>query len=154
MKDVDMNQIRSATITYVTKPTDNQLAGIKKFIADQLDVNVDELIKAVSKYKEEIANKDKEISNNSDTNACGCDHSEEYDCDPDECEKCKYSDCACDEYGVHTIEIPDDIWEAINMAADYFLDRDSDEEYEIGITDDGALVIAPSSYNWEDLEDF
>ena len=43
MKDVDMNQIRSATITYVTKPTDNQLAGIKKFIADQLDVNVDEL---------------------------------------------------------------------------------------------------------------
>ena len=43
MKDVDMNQIRSATITYVNKPTDNQLAGIKKFIADQLDVNVDEL---------------------------------------------------------------------------------------------------------------
>ena len=38
MKDVDMNQIRSATITYVTKPTDNQLAGIKKFIADQLEI--------------------------------------------------------------------------------------------------------------------
>lgn len=117
-------------------------------------VNADELIKAMNKYKKELSDKEKEISNADDSNSCDCDHAEEYACEPDECKECKYSDCACDEYGVHTIEIPDDIWEAINMAADYFLDRDSDDEYEIGITDDGALVIAPSSYDWEDLEDF
>lgn len=117
-------------------------------------VNCDDLIKAINKYKKELSDKEKEISNADDSNSCDCDHAEEYACEPDECKKCKYSDSSDDDYGVHTIEIPDDIWEAINMAADYFLDRDSDEEYEIGITDDGALVIAPSSYDWEDLEDF
>lgn len=132
----------------------SRFADFQADVDGVIDVNVDELIKAVNKLKEEISNKDKEISNASDSNSCDCSHSEEYACEPDECKECKYSDCACDEYGVHTIEIPDDIWEAINMAADYFLDRDSDGEYEIGITDDGALVIAPSSYDWEDLEDF
>lgn len=124
-------------------------------------VSCDDLIKAINKYKKELSDKEKEISNaddsNSnadDSNSCDCDHAEEYACEPDECKECKYSDCACDEYGVHTIEIPDDVWAAINTVADYFLDNDSDDDYEICVTDDGALVIAPSSYGWEDLEDF
>lgn len=117
-------------------------------------VNADELIKAMNKYKKEISNKEKEISNASDSNSCDCGHSEEYSCEPDECKKCMYSDCDCDEYGVHTIEIPDDVWAAINTVADYFMDNDSDDDYEIGVTDDGALVIAPADYDWEDLEDF
>ncbi len=150
---------RKARLLDEKKELEEDLDDLQSRFADfqadgVIDVDVDELIKAINKYKEEISNKNKEISNVSDSNSCDCSHSEEYACEPDECKECKYSDCACDEYGVHTIEIPDDIWEAINMAADYFLDRDSDEEYEIGITDDGALVIAPSSYDWEDLEDF
>lgn len=119
-----------------------------------IDVNVDELIKAVNKYKKETSNKDKENSNADDSNACGCGNAEEYACEPDECKKCKYSDSSDDDCSVHTIEIPDDVWAAINTVADYFLDNDSDDDYEIGVTDDGALVIAPSSYDWEDLEDF
>lgn len=127
--------------------TDLQADGV-------IDVNIDEPIKAVNKYKKEISNKDKENSNADDSNACGCCNAEEYACEPDECKKCKYSDSSDDDYGVHTTEIPDDIWNAINMTADYFLDNDSDEEYEIGITEGGALVIAPADYDWEDLEDF
>lgn len=96
----------------------------------------------------------KEISNAGNSNACGCGNAEEYACEPDECKKCKYSDSSDDDCSVHTIEIPDDVWAAINTVADYFLDNDSDDDYEIGVTDDGALVIAPSSYDWEDLEDF
>ncbi len=157
---------RKARLLDDKKELEEELDDLQSRFADfqadgVFDVDVDELVKAINKYKEKISNykeklsdKEKEISNASDSNSCDCDHAEEYACEPDECKECKYSDCACDEYGVHTIEIPDDIWEAINMVADYFLDRDSDDEYEIGITDDGALVIAPSSYDWEDLEDF
>lgn len=115
--------------------------------------------------------------------AFGCCDSEKYDCQSDECKTCKYSDdngdadckdCAnrecldgvcknsveydeyftcphCDDCGVHTISVPDDVGDAINTVADYFLD--SEEEYEIGLTDDGALVIAPADYDWSDLED-
>ena len=115
--------------------------------------------------------------------AFGCCDSEKYDCQSDECKNCKYSDdngdadckdCAtrecldgvcknsveydecftcphCDDCGVHTISVPDDVGDAINTVADYFLD--SEEEYEIGLTDDGALVIAPADYDWSDLED-
>ena len=111
----------------------------------------------------------------------GCGHGREYNCQPDECCACKYSDAAdcedCDasaciddthtndtktdkcftcqhsNCGGYTIEIPDDIWDAINMVADYFLTPDCDDDYEIGVTDDGALVIAPSSYDWSELED-
>lgn len=158
--------VRKARLLDDKKELEEELDDLQSRSADfqadgVFDVDVDEFVKAINKYKEKISNykeelsdKEKEISNASDSNSCDCDHAEEYACEPDECKECKYSDCACDEYGVHTIEIPDDIWEAINMAADYFLDRDSDDEYEIGITDDGALVIAPSSYDWEDLEDF
>lgn len=113
----------------------------------------------------------------------GCCDSEKYDCQPDECKTCKYSDdngdadckdcdtrecldgvhvnhvetdecftCShCDGCDVHTISVPDDVGDAINTVADYFLD--SDEEYEIGLTDDGALVIAPADYDWSDLEE-
>lgn len=115
--------------------------------------------------------------------AFGCCDSEKYGCQSDECKNCKYSDdngdadckdCAtrecldgvcknsveydecftcphCDDCGVHTISVPDDVGDAINTVADYFLD--SEEEYEIGLTDDGALVIAPADYDWSDLED-
>ena len=150
---------RKARLLDDKKELEEELDDLQSRFADfqadgVFDVDVDELVKAINKYKEKISDKEKEISNASDSNSCDCDHAEEYACEPDECKECKYSDSSDDDYGVHTIEIPDDIWEAINMAADYFLDRDSDEEYEIGITDDGALVIAPSSYDWEDLEDF
>lgn len=136
-----------------------------------IDVNIDELIKAANEYKKKISN------------AYGCCDSEKYDCQPDECKTCKYSDdngdadckdCAtrecldgvhesytetdecftcphCDDCGVHTISVPDDVGDAINTVADYFLD--SEEDCEIGITDDGALVIAPADYDWSDLED-
>ena len=116
-------------------------------------VDVSELAKAVAAYKKALG-ETKTKPNKTDTNACDCGHAEDYACEPDECKKCKYSDSSDDDYGVHTIEIPDDVWAAINTAADYFLDSDSNEEYEIGITDDGALVIAPASYDWEDLEVF
>ena len=136
-----------------------------------IDVNIDEFIKAANEYKKKISN------------AYGCCDSEKYDCQPDEYKTCKYSDdngdadckdCAthecldgvhdnhaetdecftcphCDDCGVHTISVPDDVGNAINTVADYFLD--SEEDYEIGITDDGALVIAPADYDWSDLED-
>ena len=116
-----------------------------------IDVNVDELTKAVSKYKKEISNKDKEISNADDSNACCCGNAKEYACEPDECKKCKYSDSHDDDCCVHTISVPDDVGDAINKIADYFLDSEND--YEIGITDDGALVIAPSDYDWDSMED-
>lgn len=115
-----------------------------------IDVNVDELTKAVSKYKKEISNKDKEISNADDSNACCCGNAKEYACEPDECKKCKYSDSHDDDCCVHTISVPDDVGDAINKVADYFLD--SEDDYEIGITDDGALVIAPSDYDWDSME--
>lgn len=115
-----------------------------------IDVNVDELSKAVSKYKKEISNKDKEISNADDSNACCCGNAKEYACEPDECKKCKYSDSHDDDCCVHTISVPDDVGDAINKIADYFLD--SEDDYEIGITDDGALVIAPSDYDWDSME--
>lgn len=114
--------------------------------------------------------------------AFGCCDSEKYDCQSDECKNCKYSDdngdadckdCAtrecldgvrenytetdecftcphCDDCGIHTINVPDDVGDAINKVADYFLD--SEDDYEIGITDDGALVIAPSDYDWDSME--
>ena len=114
--------------------------------------------------------------------ASACCDSEKYDCQPDECKACKYSDdngdadckdCATrecpdgvckdsveydecltcshrDDCGVHTISVPDDVGDAINKVADYFLD--SEDDYEIGITDDGALVIAPSDYDWDSME--
>lgn len=150
---------RKARLLYEKKELEEDLDDLKsRFIDLQadgvIDVNVDELIKAVNKYKKEISDKDKEISNADDSNACGCGNAKEYSCEPDECKKCKYSDSSDDDCSVHTIEIPDDVWAAINTVADYFLDNDSDDDYEIGVTDDGALVIAPSSYDWEDLEDF
>lgn len=143
---------RKARLLDEKKELEEDLDDLKSRFADLqadgvIDVNVDELIKAVSKYKKEISNAD-------DSNACGCGNAEEYACEPDECKKCKYSDSSDDDCSVHTIEIPDDVWAAINTVADYFLDNDSDDDYEIGVTDDGALVIAPSSYDWEDLEDF
>lgn len=119
-----------------------------------IDVDVDEFIdefsKAVSKYKKETSNKDKEISNADDSNACSFGTAKEYACESDECKKCKYSDSSNDDCGVHTISVPDDVGDAINKVADYFLDFDDD--YEIGITDDGALVIAPSDYDWDSME--
>ena len=119
-----------------------------------IDVNVDEFIdefsKAVSKYKKETSNKDKEISNADDSNACSFGTAKEYACESDECKKCKYSDSSNDDCGVHTISVPDDVGDAINKVADYFLD--SEDDYEIGITDDGALVIAPSDYDWDSME--
>lgn len=150
---------RKARLLDEKKELEEDLDDLQSRFADLqadgvIDVNVDELIKAISKYKKEISNKDKEISNAGDSNACGCCNAEEYACEPDECKKCKYSDSSDDDCSVHTIEIPDDVWAAINTVADYFLDNDSDDDYEIGVTDDGALVIAPSSYDWEDLEDF
>lgn len=150
---------RKARLLDEKKELEEDLDDLQSRFADLqadgvIDVNVDELIKAVSKYKNEISNKDKEISNAGDSNACGCGNAKEYACEPDECKKCKYSDSSDDDCSVHTIEIPDDVWAAINTVADYFLDNDSDDDYEIGVTDDGALVIAPSSYDWEDLEDF
>ena len=150
---------RKARLLDEKKELEEDLDDLQSRFADLqadgvIDVGIDELIKAVSKYKKEISNKDKENSNADDSNTCGCDHAEEYACEPDECKKCKYSDHTCDDCSVHTIEIPDDVWAAINTVADYFLDNDSDDDYEIGVTDDGALVIAPSSYDWEDLEDF
>ena len=150
---------RKARLLDEKKELEEDLDDLQSRFADLqadgvIDVNVDELIKAVSKYKKEISNKDKGNSNADDSNACGCGNAEEYACDPDECKKCKYSDSSNDDCSVHTIEIPDDVWAAINTVADYFLDNESDDDYEIGVTDDGALVIAPSSYGWEDLEDF
>lgn len=150
---------RKARLLDEKKELEEDLDDLQSRFADLqadgvIDVNVDELIKAVNKYKKEISNKDKENSNADDSNACGCGNAEEYACEPDECKKCKYSDSSDDDCSVHTIEIPDDVWAAINTVADYFLDNDSDDDYEIGVTDDGALVIAPSSYDWEDLEDF
>ena len=150
---------RKARLLDEKKELEEDLDDLQSRFADLqadgvIDVNVDELIKAVSKYKKEISNKDKENSNADDSNACGCGNAKEYACEPDECKKCKYSDSSDDDCSVHTIEIPDDVWAAINTVADYFLDNDSDDDYEIGVTDDGALVIAPSSYGWEDLEDF
>ena len=150
---------RKARLLDEKKELEEDLDDLKSRFADLqadgvIDVNVDELIKAISKYKKEISNKDKENSNADDSNACGCGNAKEYACEPDECKKCKYSDSSDDDCSVHTIEIPDDVWAAINTVADYFLDNDSDDDYEIGVTDDGALVIAPSSYDWEDLEDF
>lgn len=150
---------RKARLLDEKKELEEDLDDLQSRFADLqadgvIDVNVDELIKAVSKYKKEISNNDKEISNADDSNACGCGNAEEYACEPDECKKCKYSDSSDDDCSVHTIEIPDDVWAAINTVADYFMDNDSDDDYEIGVTDDGALVIAPSSYDWEDLEDF
>lgn len=119
-----------------------------------IDVNVDEFIdefiKAVSKYKKETSNKDKEISNADDSNACCFGTAKEYACESDECKKCKYSDSSNDDFGVHTISVPDDVGDAINKVADYFLD--SEDDYEIGITDDGALVIATSDYDWDSME--
>lgn len=150
---------RKARLLDEKKELEEDLDDLQSRFADLqadgvIDVNVDELIKAVNKYKKEISNKDKENSNADDSNACGCGNAKEYACEPDECKKCKYSDSSDDDCSVHTIEIPDDVWAAINTVADYFLDNDSDDDYEIGVTDDGALVIAPSSYDWEDLEDF
>lgn len=150
---------RKARLLDEKKELEEDLDDLQSRFADLqadgvIDVDIDELIKAVSKYKKEISNKDKENSNADDSNACGCGNAKEYACEPDECKKCKYSDSSDDDCSVHTIEIPDDVWAAINTVADYFLDNDSDDDYEIGVTDDGALVIAPSSYGWEDLEDF
>ena len=81
----------------------------------------------------------------------------------DDCECKDNNDCdnsvehdvffACshrDDCGVHTISVPDDVGDAINKVADYFLD--SEDDYEIGITDDGALVIASSDYDWDNME--
>ena len=150
---------RKARLLDEKKELEEDLDDLQSRFADLqadgvIDVNVDELIKAVSKYKKEISNKDKENSNADDSNACGCCNAEEYACEPDECKKCKYSDSSDDDYGVHTTKIPDDIWNAINIAADYFLGNYYDEEYEVSITEDGALVIAPVDYDREDLEDF
>lgn len=150
---------RKARLLDEKKELEEDLDDLQSRFADlqadgAIDVNVDELIKAVSKYKKEISNKDKEISNADDSNACCCGNAKECSCEPDECKKCKCSDSSDDDCSVYTIEIPDDVWAAINTVADYFLDNDSDDDYEIGVTDDGALVIAPSSYGWEDLEDF
>lgn len=132
------------------------------------------------KYFEAYKALDYKPSSKSDFSCCD---SEKYNCQSDECNTCKYSDdngdagckdCAtrecldgvhenhaetdecftcphCDDCGVHTISVPDDVGDAINTVADYFLD--SEEDYEIGITDDGALVIAPADYDWSDLED-
>lgn len=149
---------RKARLLDEKKELEEDLDDLKSRFADLqadgvIDVNVDELIKAISKYKKEISNKDKENSNADDSNACGCGNAKEYACEPDECKKCKYSDSS-DDYGVHTTKVPDDIWNAINIAADYFLGNYYDEEYEVSITEDGALVIAPVDYDREDLEDF
>ena len=149
---------RKARLFDEKKELEEELNDLQSNFADlqrdgYYDVNIDELVKSINKYKDEIAKKSKEISNADDTNACDCGHAEEYNCEPDECKKCKYSDCDCDDHGAYTIKIPDDVWDAINVVADYFLTPDCDDDYEIGVTDDGALVIAPSSYDWSELED-
>lgn len=132
----------------------HEVEKLHKYDGNYEKMKADDLIKAINKYKKELSDKEKEISNADDSNSCDCDHAEEYACEPDECKECKYSDSSDNDCSVHTIEIPDDVWAAINTVADYFMDNDSDDDYEIGVTDDGALVIAPSSYDWEDLEDF
>lgn len=153
--DLMMADERKACLLDEKKELEEDLDNLQSRFSDLqadgvIDVNVDELIKAVSKYKKEISNKDKEISNADDSNACCCGNDKEYACEPDECKKCKYSDSHDDDCCVHTISVPDDVGDAINKVADYFLD--SEDDYEIGITDDGALVIAPSDYDWDSME--
>lgn len=114
------------------------------------DVDVDELIKAMNKYKKEISDKDKEISNADDSNSCDCDHAEEYECKPDECKKCKYSDDDNSKYGCATyITMPDKISDALDAIANHFLGT---EDYYIDFNDDGSITIAYCDD--DDTEDF
>lgn len=107
-----------------------------KFLADWLDKHaVDPVLDEDDCDNEEVD--DCECKDHND-----CDNSVEYD----ECYTCSH----CDDCGVHTISVPDDIGDAINKVADYFLD--SEDDYKINITDDGALVIAPSDYDWDSME--
>lgn len=100
-----------------------------------------------------------------DTNSTdhGSGHGKKYNCQPDECSTCKYSDTSdyedCDsrtcleddDCGVRTIDVPDDVKAAIDKVADYFIDSDT---YELGFSDDGdALLIAPADYDWDEWED-
>ena len=91
---------RKARLLDEKKELEEDLDDLQSRFADLqadgvIDVDIDEFIKAVSKYKKEISNKDKENSNADDSNACGCGNAKEYACEPDECKKCKYSDSVC-----------------------------------------------------------
>lgn len=115
---------------------DEEIDDAAKFLADWLNKY------AVDPVLDDDDYDDEEVDN------CGCkDHN---DCDNsvehDKCPTCSYRD----DCGVHTISVPDDVGDAINKVADYFLD--SEDDYEIGINDDGALVITPSDYDWDSME--
>lgn len=127
---------------------DNLQSRFADFQADGIyDVNIDELIKAVNKCKEEIAKKSKEISNADDTNTCGCDHAEEYACEPDECKKCAFCGCDDDSDTSYTyVKVPDNVADAFDTIADYFLDSD---DYDVDFNDDGSIVIAVHDYDEE-----
>lgn len=111
---------------------DEEIDDVAKFLADWLN-----------KYTvDPVLDEDDEVDDCECKDHDDCDNSVEYD----ECFACSYRD----DCGVHTISVPDDVGDAINKVADYFLD--SEDDYEIGITDDGALVIAPSDYDWDSVE--
>ena len=115
---------------------DEEIDDVAKFLADWFSkYAVDPVLDEDDCDNEEVD--DCECKDHND-----CDNSVEYD----ECYTCSH----CDDCGVHTISVPDDIGDAINKVADYFLD--SEDDYEINITDDGALVIAPSDYDWDSME--
>lgn len=116
---------------------DEEISDAAKFLADWLGKHAVDPVLDEDDYDDE-EDDDCECKDHND-----CDSSVEYD----ECFTCPH----CDDCGVHTISVPDDVGDAIHKVADYFLD--SEDDYEIGITDDGALVIAPSDYDWSDLED-
>ena len=132
----------------------SRFAGLQADVDGVIDVNVDELIKAVNKavnkYKEEISKKDKEIANADDSNACDCGHAEEYACKPDECKKCNYSGndnsyTGCAAY----ITMPDEISDALDAIANHFLGTD---DYYVDFNDDGSITIAYCDD--DDTEDF
>lgn len=118
------------------EPKDEEIDDVAKFLADWLNKY------AVDPVLDEDDHDDDEVDDCECKDHNDCDNSVEYD----GCPACSYRD----DCGAHTISVPDDVGDAINKVADYFLD--SEDDYEIGITDDGALVIAPSDYDWDSME--
>lgn len=115
---------------------DEEIDDAAKFLADWLNKY------AVDHVLDDDDYDDEEVDNCECKDHNDCDNSVEHD----KCPTCSYRD----DCGVHTISVPDDVGDAINKVADYFLD--SEDDYEIGITDDGALVIASSDYDWDSME--
>lgn len=115
---------------------DEDITDVAKFLADWFSKY------AVDPVLDDDDHDDDEVDDCECKDHNDCDNSVEYD----GCPACSYRD----DCGVHTISVPDDVGDAINKVADYFLD--SEDDYEIGITDDGALVIAPSDYDCDSME--